>query len=66
MYEGNKVTIWQETKISSAGLMLAGLAAPAGLKLLSRTRKLVPSTGYFDEGRRYLKYKNLDLQYSPV
>lgn len=66
MYEGNKVTIWPETKISSAGLMLAGLAAPAGLKLLSRTRKLIPSTGYFDEGRRYFKYKNLDPQYSPV
>lgn len=66
MYEGNKVTIWPETKVSSAGLMLAGLAAPAGLKLLSRTRKLVPSTGYFDEGRRYLKYKNLDPQYSQI
>lgn len=32
MYEGNKVTIWPETKVSSAGLMLAGLAAPFAFK----------------------------------
>ena len=32
MYEGDKVTIWPETKVSSAGLMLAGLAAPFAFK----------------------------------
>ena len=72
MYEGNKVTIWPETKVSSAGLMLAGLAAPFTFK---GVRKLFPKTKqifsnnvdkWYDSKRQFSTSSDLDASYPSI